>query len=237
MFVNNIETSYSYVLLHQTLRRGSITESINLTIGEYNLHYSNDMDITVFEGNNTQLVALGYMLDIRNGDLTDTEILKSLSVSDDIDRELDYINGRYVLIINKEGDVTVYTDASALLPINYAENQKVIASHDILIEEILKQNNIEVKLLKEELKGSFDFTRYERIFKFNPSLKLNLNTWEFERYYPHNELVPKSIEFVVKELEIYFNEMIKWLKNLNKEIILTLTGGYDSRVSMALTNS
>lgn len=237
MLVNNIETSYSYVLLHQSLQGDKITKSLKCTIGEYDLHYSNDMDITVFEENNTQLAALGYMLDIRNGDSTHTEILKSLSVSDDIERELDYINGRYVLIVNKESSVTVYTDASALLPINYAQSEKVIASHDILIKEVLKQNNIEVKLLREELKGSFDFTRYEGIFKFNPSLKLNLNTWEFERYYPHNELVPTSIDFVIKELEIYLNEMIKWLKNLNKEIILTLTGGYDSRVSMALTNS
>src|SRR5699024_861497 len=174
MLVNNIETSYSYVLLHQSLQGDKITKSLKCTIGEYDLHYSNDMDITVFEENNTQLAALGYMLDIRNGDLTDKEILKSLSVSDDIERELDYINGRYVLIVNNEDSVTVYTDASALLPINYAENQKVIASHDILIEEILKQNNIEVNLLREELKGSFDFTRYEGIFKFNPTLKLNL---------------------------------------------------------------
>src|SRR5699024_11587978 len=135
--------------------------------------YSNDMDITLIEGDNTQLISLGYMLDIRKGDLTDKEILKSLSVSDDIERELNYINGRYVLIVNKEDSVTVYTDASALLPINYSQNQKVIASHDILIEEILKQNNIEVKLLREELKGSFDFTRYEGIFMFNPSLKLD----------------------------------------------------------------
>src|SRR5699024_2809065 len=93
------------------------------------------------------------------------------------------------------------------------------------------------KPLREELRGSFDFTRYESIFKFNPSLKLDLNTWEFKRYYPDKEIVRKSIDVVIKELEVYFNEMIKWLKNSSKEIILTLTGGYDSRVSMALTNS
>ena len=237
MLVNNIETSYSYILLHQSLQGDNITQGSKLNIGEYDLYYSNNMDVIMHEGNNIQLISLGYMLDIRNCDLTGTEILENLSVSDDIDRELDYINGRYVLIVNKGNAVTVHTDASALLPINYAEEHKVISSHDLLIEEVLKQNTIEVKMLREELKGSFDFTRYESIFKFNPSLKLNLITWEFERYYPSNEIVPKSIDFVIKELEIYFNEMIKWLKNSNKEIILTLTGGYDSRVSMALTNS
>lgn len=237
VLVNNIGTSYSYVLVHQSLQADNIDQGSKFTIGEYNLYCSGNLDVTVIEQNGTQLVALGYMLDIRDGDLTDKEILKSLSVSNDIDRELDYFNGRYVIIINENDNTAVYTDASALMPINYAENHRVIASHDVLIEEILKLNNIEVKPLREELKGSFDFTRYENIFKFNPSLKLNLNTWEFIRYYPHNEIVHKSIDFVTKELEVYFDEMIKWLKNWDNKIILTLTGGYDSRVSMALTNS
>lgn len=237
MLVNNVETSYSYVLLEQSLQDDIITKGSKLNIGKYNLYYSNDMDITTLEKEDSQLIALGYLLDIRNGDLTDEEILNNLSVSSDIDRELDYINGRYVLIVNKNDKLAMHTDASALLPINYAANQKVISSHDILIEEILKQNNIDVKYVRDELKGSFDFTRFEDIFKFNPSLKLNLNTWEFERYYPRKEIVEKSIDIIIKELEIYFNEMIKWLKKSNQDIILTLTGGYDSRVSMALTNS
>ena len=237
MLVNNIETSYSYVLLDQSLKGDKITQGSVYNIGEFRLHYSNDMDITVTEENNKQLVVLGYMLDIRDGDLADSEILKNLSESKDIDRELDYINGRYILIVNQENSITVYTDASALLPINYAENKKVIASHDILIAELLEQNGRNVKMVREELKGSFDFTRYEGILKFNPSLKLNLNSWEFERYYPVNEISHKSIDMIIKELEVYFNEMNKWLIKTNKEIILTLTGGYDSRVSMALTSS
>src|SRR5699024_12411546 len=119
MLVNNIETSYSYVLLHQSLQGDKITKSLKCTIDEYDLHYSNDMDVTLFEENNTELAALGYMGDIRNDDLTDKEILKALSVSDDIEIELEYNNGRYVLIVTKEGRLTVYTDASALLLINY----------------------------------------------------------------------------------------------------------------------
>lgn len=237
MLVNNVETSYSYVLLHHALRDDNITKGLNVSIGEYKLHYSHDLDITITDNNNHQIIALGYLLDIRNGDLTSKDILKSLSISKNIDRELDYINGRYVLIVNKAGIITIYTDASALLPINYSAEKSIIASHDVLIKELLNSNDVIVKTLQEELKGSFDFARYQNIFKFNPSLKLNLNSGEFTRYYPDKDLVPKSIDFITKELEIYFAEMVKWLKNWNKEIILTLTGGYDSRVSMALTNS
>lgn len=237
MLVNNIETSYSYVLLHESLKDNNITKGHHLKIGDCNLHYSSDLDITVVENTEVQIIGLGYMLDIRNGDLTDEQILKNLSISENIDRELDYINGRYVLILNNNDNMTIHTDASALLPINYSSEQNIIASHDIIIKDMLEINNISVKPIRKELKGSFDFTRYQNIFKFNPSLKLDLNSGKFIRYYPQTDIVPKSIDLITKELEVYFDEMIKWLKNWKREIVLTLTGGYDSRVSMALTNS
>lgn len=237
MLVNNIETSYSYILIHHSLKQSIINCEKHSSIGEYNLYCSNDADVTIIENGGRQIISLGYLMDIRNGDLTDSEILNTIINSTNIDRELDYINGRYVLIINDGENVSVYTDASALLPINYSVDKKIISSHDLLIKELLESNNIKVQSLRNELKGSFDFTRYEQIYKFNPSLKLNLMTGEFTRYYPHNEMVNKSMDLIIKELELYFNEMIKWLKKWDKQIILTLTGGYDSRVSMALTNS
>src|SRR5699024_8205120 len=85
------------------------------------------------------------------------------------------------------------------------------------------------------LRGSFDFTRFEGIFKFNPSLKLDLKTKEFTRYYPETIIERRSIGDITKELEIYFEQMNIWLKNYDNNIILTLTAGFDSRVSMALT--
>lgn len=235
MYLSNIKTSYSYVLTHQSLNAESINEANKISIGDYDLYHSNDMDVITYEDSDSQLISLGYILDIRNGALSDQDILKSLASAKNIDRELDYINGRYILIVNKNNNVTVYTDASTLLPINYAEKHHVISSHDILIAEVLKANGIDVQPTNNALIGSFDFIRFNQIFKFNPSLKLNLNTWTFERYYPDQELTHKSIDLIMKELEVYFEEMIKWLKNWDKEILLSLTAGYDSRVSMAIT--
>src|SRR5699024_2665014 len=119
-----------------------------------------------------------------------------------VDNELDYINGRYVAIINKNSNPYIYTDASALLPINYSHNEKVVSSHDILIEKVLQHNAGTVNQVQDELLGSFDFTRFEEIFKFNPSLKLNLNEYTFERYYPAKEISRKSIDDILKELDL-----------------------------------
>src|SRR5699024_3921517 len=103
-------------------------------------------------------------------------------------------------------------------------------------EKVLQHNAGTVNQVQDELLGSFDFTRFEEIFKFNPSLKLNLNEYTFERYYPAKEISRKSIDDILKELDLYFREMTKWRKRWDNDIILTLTGGYDYLVSMALTN-
>lgn len=222
--------------MHQSIQSDCINDSHSIEINDWILFYNRDMDVTVQQTGENIIVVLGYMLDIRDGDLTTEEIAKKLVQTNNVDKELDYINGRYVAIINKNGNPSVYTDASALMPINYSQSEKVISSHDILIEKILEQNGKIVEEVQDELLGSFDFTRFKGIFKFNPSLKLNLNDYVFERFYPATELTRRSIDDILKELDLYFREMIKWLKKWDNDIILTLTGGYDSRVSMALTN-
>lgn len=222
--------------MHQSMQSDCINDSHSININDWTFFYSEDLDVTVHEKGDNSIVVLGYMLDIRNGGLTTEKIAEKLVQTNNIDNELDYINGRYVVIINKNDNLYTYTDASALMPINYSQTDKVISSHDILIKKILEHNGKTIKQVQEELLGSFDFTRYQEIFKFNPSLKLNLKDNTFERYYPIKEIERKSIEDILKELDLYFGEMIKWLKKWNNNIILTLTGGYDSRVSMALTN-
>lgn len=234
MFVNEIKYNYAYALTKNS-NHPSITGHKQINILVWNLYYSDDLDIHVFESGADQYILLGYALDIKDGSLSAEEILQKLSKEENIDQALDYINGRYVLLVNRNEELYVYTDASALLPINYSSNKNIIASHDGIVKDLLIESGTEVNQIQQELKGSFDFTRFKDVFKFNPSLKLNLTTGVFLRYYPHSALVPKDINIVVKELEIYFSEMIEWLKAWNNEIILTLTGGYDSRVSLALT--
>ncbi|HLR39472.1 MAG TPA: hypothetical protein VK068_03645, partial [Jeotgalicoccus sp.] len=160
MRINSVETSYSYILINNELSANSIDLADSINLGDFTLFHSKDMDINKYSNGEIQLVVLGYMLDIRNGELSTKEILEKLFNSSDLDRTLDYINGRYVLLFKSESDFFVYTDASALLPINYNDDKSIVASHDILIKELLNDNNLEVKPLRQELKGSFDFTRF-----------------------------------------------------------------------------
>lgn len=237
MLVNEVEYNYSYVLAQKSMKTNNIESSHIISLDDWTLYHSEDMDITYLEKGDDSITILGYMLDIRNGMLTNNEIGDLLLSSDNLDKELDYINGRYIIIVKKNNKMFVYTDASALMPINYYnKGRNLIASHDLIIRDILEYNSLEVKEIPESLIGSFDYTRYKSVFKFNPSLKFNMVSGEFERYYPREMIKQKSVKEIMKELDIYFTEMITWLKQWQSDIILTLTGGYDSRVSMALTN-
>ncbi|QQD85664.1 hypothetical protein [Jeotgalicoccus sp. ATCC 8456] len=234
MRVNETNYNYSYVITNKKV--SGFLESDSKKINEeWSLYHSNDLDVEVYEENQNKLILLGYALDIRNGSLQDLDILERLTKVENIEDGLDFINGRYVLIVRKSDDIKIYTDASALLPINYSADKKIISSHDVIIKDIIEATGEVVSLVEDELKGSFDFTRYKDVFKFNPSLSLSLSSGEFNRYYPQKEMVNKDIDLIIKELEIYFEQMLIWLKNWNNDIVLTLTGGYDSRVSLALT--
>lgn len=236
MLVNDLKFDYSYLLINENFEF-DIADSNCIPIGDWKLYTDDKIDVEIYQGNQSHLILLGYALDTRNSELHVIDILKNLSTVKDIDDSLSYINGRFVLILSNNEGIYIYTDASALLPINYSKDKRIVSSHDVLIKEILNLNGEEVKHINSNLKNSFDFTRYQNIYKFNPSLKLELNTYKFKRHYPNEVIKEMKIEVILEELEGYFNEMINWLKRFENKIILTLTGGFDSRVSMALTRS
>src|SRR5699024_10995127 len=85
--------------------------------------------------------------------------------------------------------------------------------------------------------NEFDLTRYSDIYKYNPSLELDLYDFTFKRIYPRNNLKNKDAVESFKELQSYLDESIKYLEEIDNKIILSITAGIDSRVSAALTRS
>src|SRR5699024_3169497 len=162
---------------------------------------------------------------------------KNIIQAEDKTEELEYVNGRYNLIIRNDNGFELYSDASQLQPLVYHKESKTLASHDLLLYEALRTNGVQNMEKVSERQTELDFTRFENIYKYNPSLKLDLKAFIFERIYPREELVTKTVDEVIEEIKPYFNESISWLKNQPNEKFLTITGGIDSRLSAAFTNS
>lgn len=235
MKLNNLTYTGAYIIAPVNLSI-ELSDYSSEKIDKYNIYISNDVQYDLIENEDGKILIIGYCFDIRNGNLQQNEILTNLLKTDEIVEELEYINGRYVIVKQYSEKIELYSDASQLQPLTYHKESGILASHDRLLAEFLESNSYKVKQREDMLHHTeLDYTRFYEIFKLNPSLALDLPTFEFTRIYPRNVLTQSSPEVVFEEIKPYLDESIKWLKNNNQKKFVTITGGIDSRVSASLT--
>ncbi|WP_020006172.1 hypothetical protein [Salinicoccus albus] len=225
----------AYILAPEDINLKGLKSFDDIKFGDYRFYYSKIQDAVIYQHNDDLIILTGYCFDIRDSHLTEAQVLENLYETDDVPRELEYINGRYFVIIHKNGMTRVYSDASQLRPLVYHQDSRIIASHDELISSVLKNNGYQLHKRSEFNHNELDFTRFEEIFKFNPSLALDMDRFTFSRIYPRIALEEKSASETFKEMRKYLDNSIQWLKNNHQYKFLSLTGGIDSRVSAALT--
>lgn len=237
MRINELDYQSSYIITSDIY--DEILKNYNkIKFGEINLYYDEHIDVLTNEFKNKSILLIGYCFDIRDGLKEQQNILADLLTAENLHRELDYINGRYNLLIKDENNKCyLYSDASQLRPLVYHQPSKTLASHDSLLTEVLSNQGYEVKKRDQKKHNEFDYTRFFEIFKFNPSLYLSYNNFEFVRLYPREELKQSTSESVFYELKKYLDESIKYLEKSKLDIFVTITGGIDSRVSAALTRN
>lgn len=231
---NKIHSSY---LISKYKFDTLLSDFNQIKIGEFYISSSYDVEIKSYFLLNCQVVLIGYIFDIRNGDLGEETILKNILESDNRYEELEFLNGRYNILIHDSNSTFVYSDASQLKPLFYNSQSELLSSHDELIKTILTYLDSDITRRPFRNSTELDFSRYVEINKFNPSLELDLQTYNFKRIYPRTVLIEKSAGDTFNELKPYLDESIKYISNQKNKIFLSITGGIDSRVSAALTNS
>lgn len=235
MDYKNTEYPHSFVISKNSINLDTLKNFQEIELFEYKIYYSKSYDVTLLNNGDVKHILIGYALDIRDSEKTNIDILEMLHQSDTVIEDLEFIAGRYVYIkaVNKE--MYVYSDASQLLPLVFNKEAEVFSSHDNLLAEILLDNNYKITRRPLEVHNELDFTRYEEIQKFNPSMRLRTKDFTYRRIYPRVQLGTESVNTAYKRIKPYFTEMINWLKKNKQPKFLTLTGGIDSRVSAALT--
>lgn len=234
MRINELKYNSSYVISEWNLD-SVLSQYKYVNIDKIKLYYDEDVDITQVQDGNDSITMIGYCFDIRDGSKDSKDILLDILNTDNLEEELDYINGRYNFIIQINSTVKVYSDASQLRPLVYHEESKTLASHDSLLKEILAVYEIEVEQRSPGFHTELDFTRFKDIYKFNPSLFLDYTNFEFTRFYPRENLIRQSSQEVFKEMKPYLDQSRIYLENIDNDKFVSVTAGIDSRVSAALT--
>lgn len=203
----------------------------------YNLFISDDYDYYLSKGNDFEVYLLGYCLDIRNGTLSNQEIVDLLSAKTTIDgiyEELEYINGRFTLVINDGLDNYISSDAISLKPVFYSEEIDVVSSHEYIIKKIAANKRIKLILEDAYKRGFLDLTAYEGIYKLSCNNELELPSYNQRRLFPLYKRKEQPYERAVNELIPYFDNTTDWIDNNPKKPVFSLTGGVDSRSSLAV---
>ncbi|MBY8908339.1 hypothetical protein K6L05_00885 [Salinicoccus roseus] len=204
-------------------------------------YYDDKTEIVTYDYEGISLILVGYILDIEDGTKSAEEILAELcqlykhEEKTPFHEKLDLLNGRYILLADDGRDTRLYTDATCMRPVFYWNNE-IFGSHEALVRSVVNaEKEIELARKKYGMNGFLDYTSTEDVFKMNPNLYYSAGATAFTRYYPREEAMLLTTDEVVANTISHFKPQVEWLALNYDSIYQSLTGGYDSKVSMAIT--
>lgn len=152
---------------------------------------------------------------------------------------LDAYGGRH-LVLRGDGDrVWLYQDATGMRTVYFSESAELVASHLNLIQELVPHRERSLAEGRAGFMTAWGRTPRVGIEALLPNHSLELGTWEIQRFYPRqpNNYTDLSVQERVELFARRWERMMGDLVKTDAQLILSLTGGWDSRTSMALSRA
>nr|WP_290701636.1 asparagine synthase-related protein [Halomonas sp. UBA3074] len=243
LIVNNEMLSHD-ILQKFSSRQGS---------GEFWLYHSFDDLYYITQEQNT-LIVLGHCFNPFDKTIANDTVrrLADAWCVDDV-KFLDYLeqlSGRFVVIVTKaNGDFQVVSDACATLPVCYYTNSNrlYLASHAALIQALLDlaDNAVTSELAKTRFYNMGirhcppGLTEVEGVSMLSPNQRLSYTpktgAIKLERIFPRVARKELPLDEVVEQLADALRQSMQCLVDYDKPLSCALSGGVDSRVSLAAT--
>lgn len=149
---------------------------------------------------------------------------------------LDYIAGRFVIIIGDTQNVYVNPDASNTRTTYFSLEKNILSSHVYLIQDQYEHERNEFILKLPDLNNGLMNTPFENIKSIIPNHCLNFFTKKIKRFFPrkNNVFVSYSEEEKFKLIERFWKKQLEYYFSKYENFIFSITGGGDSRFSLAL---
>lgn len=148
---------------------------------------------------------------------------------------LDFIAGRYVIIVGLGAKVEFYPDAANTRSTYFSSHKNIFSSHVSLINDQYKHSMHKYSKVLSTLNNALYYTAYEGIKSSLPNFKIDFHKKTYERFFPRrdNEYTRKS-EINRFELfeQIWYQQLDYYFKNYSN-FVFSITGGGDSRFSLA----
>ncbi|WP_053970715.1 hypothetical protein [Mangrovimonas sp. ST2L15] len=207
-----------------------------VTIDNYYLQFSNDLNYTFSEYKGTSIHLLGNLFDYIRTEASNQELLDTLAnqqSKEDFFKMLNTFYGEYVLIHATQESLIVLNDCCAQREVYYTEDYKDLASELHFISstwEHPKNHAYYNSKLYDQKKLFIGTTTPDpSINHLSPNHYLDLLNKKTVRFFPFSKITPQSINDVANKAALMLKGYIKAIANRHP-IILPVTGGFDSRL-------
>lgn len=149
---------------------------------------------------------------------------------------LDYIGGRYAVIVGNKNKVMVYQDATGGRSLYYSMDHDVISSHAHLINDNIVHTIDEDVQAVKKLGISWNLSPFINIKALTPNICFELYSKKTERFFPreNNKFTHLSKEERLNIAEKLWRQQQEFFFNIYSKLAFSITGGLDSKVSLAM---
>lgn len=153
--------------------------------------------------------------------------------------ELDHFGGRHLVIRGRRGDASpvLYQDATGMRTVAFSATAHVAASHVALVNRLRPHPARSLGDGRASFITAWGRTPRVGVEALLPNHSLQLGTWSVARFYPRaeNKYTQMSVQERVDLFRAQWDSMMADLLRSDSRLIMSITGGWDSRTGLALS--
>lgn len=148
---------------------------------------------------------------------------------------LDRLAGRFVLSVGDKTKAFVYHDATGLRSVYYSLDSELVVSHANLLAHLEPHKKA---FPYKAVSHSADLTVFKRVRQLLPNFRLDVTTKKVQRYFPRqsNRFTDWTREERFRLVETIWKTVMEGYVEKYDKVALSLTGGMDSRLMLAMAN-
>lgn len=206
---------------------------------EYSVLHDPRLDVLHEDHESAELMVLGFFCDVRFPKMSTFELVNRLAktlVEDEEQflNELDYTCGRYVMAYRRGANYWLLNDATGMrTAFYYLGEERVVGSHVRLVAQIAPDAPE-----GPPVQMKFDFpglrTPFKNVRQLTPNTRLNLRTFEIDRYWPRAPIEETEVDPAVDRMSDWMNAAFTHFTTFYRPV-MSVTAGLDSRVTMSLS--